>query len=182
MMDLIKWVTNAIGIISKLGPVFSWIMTMFPKMAFVPKLLAILDKINKDPNYPLLSVLKDIAELFADSVTPQPMPPGMAGVHGAPMFHEVFSTQQCTSAYHMLPDDIKQCAIDSCSKLNPNEVSAIPWPTITTIWSIFGPWAQKMIELFIQSWLAKRGPAIVALKAQAAANTLAPAAPPPVVP
>ncbi len=174
MMNIITWITNAISIVSKLGPVFSWIMTMFPKMAFVPKLLAILDKINKDPNYPLLSVLKDIADLFADSVTPQPMPPGLAGVHGAPMYQEMFSTQQCTSAYHMLPDDIKQCAIDACSKIDSTEVSAIPWPTITAIWSIFGPWAQKMIELFIESWLNKRTAAIASIQKQAAL----PAAPP----
>lgn len=179
MTNILTWITNIINLASKFGPVLSWLLTMFPQMGVVQKLLAILDKINKDPNYPLLSVLKDIADLFSNAVVPQPMPPGMAGVSGAPMFHEVFTAQQCTSAYHLLPENIKQHTIDLCNKTNPAEVSSIPWPAITTIWSIFGPWAQKMIELFIESWLAKRGPAIVALKAQAKAHVIAP---PPVTP
>lgn len=182
MANILTWITNIISIASKFGPVLSWLLTMFPQMGIIPKLLAILDKVNKNPNYPLLDLLKDIADLFSNSVVPQPMPPGMAGVSGAPMYHEVFSTQQCTAAYHMLPDDIKQHTIDLVNKGNAAEVASIPWPAITTIWSIFGPWAQKMIELFIQSWLSKRGPAITALKAQLKAHVVAPAAPIPPMP
>ena len=168
-MNIVTWITNALSMITKFGPVLGWVLKLFPQMGFATKLLAILDKMEKDPKYPFLDVLKDVADLFSDAVTPQPMPPGVGGTVGAPDYYEVFSANESASAYHALPDNVKQLVIDKCNSINPDEVGAIPWPAVTTIWTLFGPFAQKILELFISSWLIKRTKAIMGIKARIAA-------------
>ena len=177
---MVAWITTIFSFLSKAGPVLSWILQLFPQTDILKKIMDIINKISANPNYPIVNLLQDIADLFSNAVTPQPMPPGMAAATGGPLFHEVFSCSECTKAYHMLPDDVKQKTIETCGKLakDPQMVGSIAWPVITSIWTMFGPLAQKIIDLFLASWLNKRTAAIAAIQKQAAL----PAAPPAVAP